>query len=243
MSVHTLFIVITNLFGLNFYEQKVSLALVLFLHFVGSFFAAFHILYSSYINNTKFKGIYIFADFVQLGIPFLIKNYFLYQAIRMANYDLKFNEKVKKIYDPLLVKKNEKKFLIYFLTNVVLTASKLILSRGFNGFMYGLCQVFSALVCSLSDFLVVFHMRCLSDYIKFVTHKKTNNKEEIYEIIEIKRLVHKRFDRNLFLTISSYFLLMIIALFWIFIRIAFGFLKTIYGKTNEVWIILAIWIL
>lgn len=234
MSVHTIFVVITNLFGLNFYERKVSLAFVLFLHLVGSFFAAFHILYSSYINNAKLKGIYIFADFVQLGIPFLIKNYFLYQAIRMANFDLKFDEKVKKIYEPSLVKKNEKKFLIYLLSNVLLTAGKVILSRGYNGFMYNSCQIFSAMVCALSDFLVVFHMRCLSDHIKFVTHKKINDKEEIYEIIEIKRLIHKRFDTNLFLTISSYFLLMIIALFWIFIRIAFGFLKTIYGNMNEV---------
>jgi hypothetical protein len=231
MSVHTIFTVITNLFGLNFYEQKVSLAFVLFLHLVGSFFTVFHILYASYINNTKLKGIYVFADFVQLGIPFLIKTYFMYRAIRMANFDLRFDGEIRKVYEKSQVKQNERKFLVYLSVGVAFTAVKNLLSKKFTSVMYNSCQILSATVDSASDFIAVFHMRCLSDHMKFVAEKgRWKNKELIYKIIELKHLIHKRFDVNLFLTISSYFLLMIIALFWVFMRIAFGFLTTVYGK-------------
>lgn len=233
MAVHTIFTVITNLFGLNFYEQKVWLAFVLFLHFVGSFFIAFHILFSAYINNLKMKGIYVFADFVQLGIPFLIKNYLLYQAVRMADFDKRFNEKIEKIYKSSIIKKHEKNFLMYLLASISMTTVKLALTHTYNGIMYNSCQVLSALICAGSDFIVVYHLRCLSDHLKFVAQNMWNNKDEVYRIIELKHLIHRRFDFNLFLTISSYFLLMIIALFWVFMRIAFGFMTTAYGTAKE----------
>lgn len=233
MSVHIVYTVITNLFGLNFFEQKVSLAFVLFLHLLGNFFILFHLCFASYINNMKLKGIYVFADFVQLGIPFLIKNFIMYQAIRMRAFDFEFNEKVKKVYETSIVKKNEKNFLIYLSASLFMTVIKSGLSPTFSSIMYNSCQIASATIDAASDFIFVFQMKCLSDHLKFVTCKNWNNKEEIYKIIEIKNLIHKRFSTILVLSISSYFLLMIIALFWIFIRIAFKFLKNLYGKIQK----------
>lgn len=230
MFVHTVYTVITNLFGLNFYEQKVPLAFVLFLHLFGNFFVTFHLFFAAYINNMKLKGVYVFADFVQLGIPFLIKNFIMYQAIRMKHFDFEFNEKVKKVYQKSQMKKNERNFLIYLAASVVMTLIKSGLSPTFLSAMYNTCQIVSATIDASSDFVFVYQMRCLSDHLKFVTCEKWNKKEEIYKVMEIKRQIHKRFSTILVLSISSYFLLMIIALFWIFMRIAFHFLQTVYGK-------------
>jgi hypothetical protein len=230
MRVHTIYTVITNLFGLNFFEQKVSVSFVFLLHFLGSFFTAFHICYASYINNAKLKGIYVFADFVQLGIPFLIKNFVMYQAMQLKAFDLQFDEKIRKTYQASQVKKNERNFLIYLSACIVMSAIRAVLSSTFNSIMYNSCQFVSATINASNDFIFVLQMKCLSDHLKFVTSEKWNDKEEIYKIMEIKYLIHKRFSTILVLNISSYFLSMIIALFWIFIRIAFKFLNSLYGK-------------
>lgn len=234
MNQHKLFTIVTNIFGLNFYEQLVPLSSVFLFNFIANL-QQIACIYKIYAMNSQPLPLFKTIDFVQIGLPLIIKNFFMVRAIRLRSLDLKFDLETKLIYKPSLVLNNQKKFLYYVVTAVVLILMKIGLSSNWQAATYNLTCILSNLMNASSDFFFVYHILCLTDHVK---HVRRNFEDfdaglQVLKIIEIRETICCRYSTNLALNIALYFVLMIVALFWIFIRIVFHFYKTIYGNFHD----------
>lgn len=233
MSVQTAFTIITNIFGLNFFEQKVSLTAILFTHLAGTICNSVNIYYAIKFFNPTLKAVYMCIDFVQLILPLLITIFTTIRAILLYSFDKNFDEKTRKVYAKKIIRKNQIKFLVYVIACLVICIFKSSLSLTINDFVYNSSQIFPTMLNSASDFLFVYHINCLTDHLRDIGRTKCDVRTEMLKVIDIKRLIHIRYSPNLTLAITTYFFLIIFSLFWIFMRILFGYLNTIYGKWTD----------
>lgn len=230
MSVHTAFTIVTNIFGLNFFEQKVSLTLVLFAHLAGTIYNAVNIYYAIILFNPTLKAVYLCIDFVQLILPLIIAIFTTIRAILLHSFDSKFDEETKKVYAEKIFRKNQIKFLAYVLSCLAICIFKTSLSFDVNSLIYNSSQIFPTMFNSTSDFLFVYHINCLTDHLRDIGSTKCDVRTEMLKVIDLKRQIRLRYSPNLTLAITTYFFLIIFSLFWIFMRILFGYLKIIYGE-------------
>lgn len=230
MTIHFLFTAITNLFGLNFCEPVLSL------DFVVPFILTINVLlgYLIYLEIfvvSKLKLIFLMVELVQLGIPFMLRFYFNIRAIAMVERDrklMKFNNENYKIN---IVRKNQRNFLIFLAIAISLQLLKLSIQPQLHNFIYAFCHNTSFLNAT-NDFLFVYQIMCLRDHTRSLLQKKVVDFREVLKILKIQKLIHKRYSLDLTFSISIYFLLTILALFWIFIRISFGYFQDAKGKRN-----------
>lgn len=233
MFTRKIFVIITNLFGLNFYDQKVPLSVVLLVNFCATIFTVVTIFKGMVLLNPQMKGVFFCVDFVQLIMPCIIKNFIMIRAIYMHGFDKKFSDMTLKHYQEPQMRKNEKKFFVYLTACILICAFKSSMGLSWNSHMYNSSQIIPTIFNAASDFLFVYHINCLKDHLKFIGNFTCNVRDEILTSLEILRLIHLRYSINLVLVISTYFLLIIISLYWIFIRIVFGFLNTVHGKVEK----------
>lgn len=234
MNVHKVFTVINNLFGLNFYDIKVPLSFILFLNIIFiNVTTIANIYYANLTNNPKMRPIFAFIDFVQLGWPLIIKNYLMVRSILMKNFDANFERKTVKTFEAAQMKKNQKKFFVYVLVCTLIFITKTVLGTSTVAVIYNFSHFVTTVINASSDFIFVYQISCLKDHIKFIRQTKCDVREEIFKIVDIQRLIQYRFSINLMLSISTDFFLIIVSLFWIFVRIVFHFLKTHEGKSNR----------
>lgn len=234
MNAHQLFTIVTNLFGLNFYELAVPLWLILFLNiFVVNAFVTVNIYYALITNNPKMRPVYLFIDFIQLIIPFIMKNYLMLRAIRMRNFDAKFEVKVVKTFEQSQMKNNKKKFFIYVGICSTIFFTKMTFGTKGNSVIYNSSHMITTIVNASSDFIFIYQILCLRDHLKFIRQTKCDVRFEILNVVDIKRLILHRFSINLMMSVSTDFFLIIVSLYWIFVRIVFHFLNAYQGKTNS----------
>lgn len=234
MNVHKWFTIITNLFGLNFYELAVPLWLILFLNiFVVNVIMITNIYYALVSNNPKMRSVYLFIDFIQLIMPLIMKNYLMLRAINMRSFDAKFLRKVEKTFEQSQMKINKKKFFIYFGICSTIFFTKMAFGTKGNSVIYNSSHMITTIINATSDFIFVYQILCLRDHLKFIRQSKCDVRFEILNVVEIKRLILHRFSINLMMSVSIDFFLIIVSLYWIFVRIVFHFLNAYQGKTNK----------
>lgn len=235
MFVHKTFTIITNLFGLNVYEQEVPLSLILIFNLlIWNLQGAINIYYAIVTSNPKLKLVYVAVDFVQLIWPLIYKNLIFVMSIYMKDFDEKFDEKVRKVYKPWQIKKNQKNFFVFIVVSALISSMKIAFQHSVNQYIYNFSSYFLTIVNATSDFIFVYHVLCLKDYVKLIneTYAKSDVAEETLNIIEIKRLIHLRYSKSLAFAISHDFFLITVSLYWIFVRIAFGYLNNLEGKLS-----------
>lgn len=234
MAIDKIFTIITNLFGLNFVEPKVPLSVVLFLNvIVVNVAEVVNIYYAFLVNNSQMKPIYAFIDFIQLGWPLVMKNFFMLRAIRMRSFDAQFETFVLKTYELSNLRKNKEKFFIYVAICTSIFMTKMALGTSEKSVIYNASHLITTIVNATSDFIFVYQILCLRDHVKSIRETKCDVREESLKVIEIKRLIHHRFSINLTLSVATDFFLIIISLYWLFVRIVFHFMKTHEGKSNS----------
>lgn len=234
MSVHKLFTVVTNLFGLNFYEQKVSLTFVLLFQLAGNIFTLVVIYFAFIIGNPKFKPIFVVLDFVQLCIPLLMRLTTTIRAARARNFDKNFDDRIKKIYSPSIVETNQAKFFLVWGMAASMFVFKTSLGVVLRDHVYNFAHFVTTILNSSGDMLFVYQMMCLRDHIKSIDTNKCDIRHEVLQILELQRLIELRFSSHLGFAVSAYFIYIIIALYWLFIRLVFGFLQTINGEIEMI---------
>lgn len=231
MNVHKVYTIVTNLFGLNFYELEVPLSLILFLNiFVFNAFELVLLYYALVSNNPHWKPVYVLIDVLQLGWPVVMKNFFMIRAIRWRSFDAKFERKTLKIFEASQMRKNKQKFLVYVAVCTLLFAIKTGLGTAVNSVFYNTSHFVTTVVNSTSDFIFIYQILCLKDFLKFIRETKCDVREEILKVFDIKRLIHRRFSINLMLSVSTDFFLIILSLYWLFVRIVFHFLNKYQGE-------------
>lgn len=232
MFIHELFTVVTNLFGLNFFEQKVSLTFVLFFQLAANFFTAVVIYFAFIIGNPKFKAIFVVLDFVQLCVPLLMRLTTTIRAVTLRNSDKKFDERTRKVYSQSVIARNQAKFFIIWGIAAFMFLFKTALGTILRDHVYNFSHFMTTILNSAGDMVFVYHMMCLRDHIKSIDTRKGDIREKVLQILEIQRLIELRYTSHLGFAVSAYFIYIIIALYWLFIRLVFGFLQTINGEVQ-----------
>jgi hypothetical protein len=229
MFTHKAFIIVTNLLGLNFYEQKVPLTWIFLLHILANVFNISLIIYV--FKKYTPEKIYIFVDIIQVILPLVLKNFLMFNAFRSRNFDLKLNELMKKTYKFSSLRRNQKKFLALWTGCLVLCVLKTALVKQFTSLTYVSMLVVPSIFNPANDFLFAYHFNCLTDYLKDIRASKHHLKVEICKIFKMKQLIITRYSTSLTMSISLYFVSIIISLYWIFVRLVFNYLNDYNGET------------
>lgn len=249
MSLHKLFTFTANILGLNFFEEVAPFTLVLLVNIAADVFTVVMTYKGVLLSNPHFKVVFICVDFVQLILPLLIKDFAIIQAMRSANFDRTLSRRMASQIDPLITRSNQKFFLINFVITFLMFFTKVIIAYKFPGFtMYTLAHLFTNQFNSATDFYFVYQIMRLRDHLQCLRNKFcVNIKSEILEVLELHRVILSRYSTYLTFVISMYFLLIIISLYWIFLRIIYNNLTHIRGNLyNELsinWKALNLWIL
>lgn len=234
MSLHKLFTFTTNILGLNFCEEVAPFTLVLLVNIAADVFTVVLTYIGVLLSNPHFKIVFICVDIVQLVLPLVIKDFVIIQAMKNVNFDAKLEQRMSSSIDPKITMKNQKFFLVNFAITFVMFFTKIMIAYKFPTFtMYTLAHFLTNQFNSATDFYFVYQIMRLRDHLKSLRSRYYKNiRIEIFEALETHRALLSRYSTYLTCMISMYFLLVIIALYWIFLRIIYNNLKHIRGKSN-----------
>lgn len=237
MNLHKLFTFTANILGLNFYEEVAPFTLVLLVNIAADVFTVVMTYIGVLLSNPHLKVVFICVDFVQLVLPLIIKDFAIIQAMKSSSFDRKLSRRMASRIDPMITDKNQKFFIWNFAITFLMFFTKIMIAYKFPGFtMYTLAHLFTNQFNSATDFYFVYQVMRLRDYLKSLRTKFcVNIKSEILEVLEVHRIILSRYSTYLTLVISMYFLLIIISLYWIFLRIIYNNLTHIRGKLKYKW--------
>lgn len=234
MNLYKLFTFTTNILGLNFFDEVAPFTLVLLVNIAADVFTFVMIYIGTMLSNPRFKIVFICVDSVQLVLPLVIKDFAIIQAMKNASFDKKLDRKMASCVEPSITKKNQKFFLINFAITFLMFFTKIMIAYNFPSFtMYTLAHLFTNQFNSATDFYFVYQIMRMRDHLKSLRTKFCADiKGEILKVLEIQRALFSRYSMYLTCVISLYFLLIIISLYWIFLRIIYNNLKNIRGELN-----------
>jgi len=238
MNTNKVFSAVVTLFGFNFTSSRNSSLCAIF-SFMFNDFISFSLIIIAYILNNPKKTFtfYSVVDIIQLGFPFIVKNFVTFEALRKRQIQSEIEAFVKKCKHKS-VKKNQIYFMVNCLIWVMLQSGKFALFLSDFGFYkgnrrslyYALAIFLPGVVNAAHEFLFLFYVECLIDDLKDITKNLRKLNEEarnrILENFQIKFQLEKRFSAGIASSITVYFLLLISSLYWIMMRIIYSRLKT-----------------
>lgn len=124
------------------------------------------------------------------------------------------------------------RLLVLVAVRIVKTAFE---KRVLPNIAFALCQTVSELVASMNDFVFAFHVEMLALRIKAFTANTGNvemnlenlrsHEAELENIFLTFRAIQQFYSPRIFLTVLFNFIQLIVSLYWIFIRVIFGYLR------------------
>lgn len=229
MRLHSVFIFVTNLFGLNFYEEVAPYTLVLLINISVDILTIVTIYFSEVKTNPHFKPIFACVDLVQLVLPLVVKDYMIIHAMFKAEVDKSLERNIRDTFAPVITKKRQKNYLIALAVFVVVYSFKVLDSN-----VYNWSQYFPNIFNAATDFFYVYQILRVRDHFRDLrTRTGDNLMAEISKAIEVQRAIFSRYSTYLAIAISLYFILTIISLYWIFLRIIYNNFNSIRGEFYE----------
>jgi hypothetical protein len=222
---------ISSFFGVTF-KTKFPNSSIVFLQI----FFAFVTIYSTFPTMDEVtKPIYVFVLIVQLIIPLIIGICINVEACKKKNIEEKIDRKLENL-DKIL---NENfnvceiygvKFLCFeFISKLLVLIVIRVFKLFFAGAIISLCMMFPELVGSVSDYAFTLYIKLLTIRIKtYSANIKTENiehlkiRKDFLAFYKVAQLITERFRVSLFLNITLNFVVLIINMYWIFIRIVYG---------------------
>lgn len=193
-----------------------------------------YLYYSTHLSAFKIT-IFFIADVVQEEAIIMIQIYFYYRIHQLSSK--KFYKEVFKYFKWRLNENSQKRLKIQ-MGFIVLTRIARFTLYFPNYFLYTFAVASAELVLSTSDFIIVLILENLienQNLLKLQMSNGVNLKnfdKKIYQMIRIERKIIKRFSHELFITISYNYFMLIVCLYWSFIRITRGKLSNRHGKFN-----------
>jgi hypothetical protein len=184
-------------------------------------------------------------QFVQTVVPSLNMFYLSMDFLKNVKIDLSL--KLQKSCAESIKSSSRSKILVCLSVLMIVRAIKLFLAPFFQNFIYALCTMMPELVASMSDFAFAFYVDNLTNQIKKfndelrlqqIDWKVAKEVEKaLSEFHRISQDICRVYSSRLFVTLSYNFVQLVIALFWIFIRIAFNHLYEIDGFASFLYIV------
>lgn len=236
--------------------KLLTIQFVLKLHFVFFFFDSL-ILMLTFNKQFKFD-VKLILHTIQIVIPHFLKIFVVLQAYNKRKIQYRINQDLTTIENSLIngiskfklknqiVQKYKRrvidcdiKFIIFVIILIIIRIAKNYLRIA--GYVYVLSTMIPEFIYSSSDFYFVYCIDILTNQIKLFNSKllSTNNvnEQDVKQIgVDIKllyqhsRMIMSRFSLCIFFTITYNFTILIINLYWMFLRISYHSLNKIQGK-------------
>lgn len=227
MHLNSVFIFVTNFLGLNFYEEVAPFSLVLSMNIVADLFTVVMI----YLSEVKahFKPVFACVDFIQLVMPLIVKDYIIIRAMFKAEFDKRVEQNIRNTFAQAITERHQKNYLVALAVYVIVYSLKVL-----DNNVYNWSQYFPNIFNAATDFFYVYEVFRLRDHFRVLRTKKCINlRAEISKAIEIQRDVFSRYSKYLAIAISLHFILIIISLYWIFLRIIYNNFNETKGKFHQ----------
>lgn len=222
---------ISSIFGVNFTIKRFK--------FVSFAFQCFFTLFTIYYLFPTMGGvtipIYVAVLVIQLVFPLAFGIFMSAEAYKKRNLERKILAKFEKLDEAL--KENfsvcevvgEEKCYSKFLSKFSALIIVRILKLYFAGVDFSLAMMFPELVGSANDYLFTYYVDSLAIRIKnYATAINSNN----FKVLQVRRdflafynmanMLMQRFQISLFLNITLNFVMLIVNLYFLFIRIVYG---------------------
>jgi hypothetical protein len=237
------FILLNPIFFQNYRKKD----LIFFILTLNSLYTVFSFLCSCYLFALYFTNTFnigLILQFFQTFVPCLISFYLVidfvwyFKLFLAADSSLKCNQ----------IKGLKVKVIVFLLIVTFIRACKIITSlKSFLFVIYGLCSMMPELVASMSDFAFAVYVDNLTHQIKKfnddlrlqqIDWKVAKEVEKaLSEFHQISQDICRVYSSRLFVTLSCNFVQLVIALFWIFIRVAFNHFDRIEGFATFLYIV------
>lgn len=236
MGVRKVFLIISNCLGLNFSEKFAPLAVVVFYQIISLGYGFYSSFYKKSVEFGKLtKDIYFIVDIIQGELLFTIQVAITIRAFTMRAFQKELDTKIENLWSHKRCSRSgEKKFIGNFFLIILIRIIKIKVATG-TSIIFMLKQMFSELSISSSDFLFQLNIGKLTANLKAIRSKLLagrrfgyceDEREELLKNFWIKRDIQRRYSFELFATVAFNFAQLIIALYFICMRIKFNRLKT-----------------
>lgn len=209
--------------------------------------------------NKKFKfDVKLILHTIQIVIPHFLKIFVVLQAYSKRKVQCRINQDLATIETSLIngisefklknqiVQKYKRKliycdikFMIFVIILIIIRIAKNYLRIA--GYVYVLSTMIPEFIYSASDFYFVYCIDILTNQIKLFNFKLLNtqniNNKDVKQIgVDIKllyqhsRIIMSRFSLCIFFTITYNFTILIINLYWMFLRVSYQSLNKIQGE-------------
>ena len=232
--------------------KLLTIQFILKLHLVFFFFDSLILMLTF---NKRFKfDVKLILHSIQIVIPHFLKIFVVFQAFKKRKIQWKINQGFTIIETSLfngisksqLIQKYKSeiidcdlKFMIFILILIIIRIAKNYLRIA--GYVYVLSTMIPEFIYSSSDFYFVYSIDILTNQIKLFNLKLLNTrnlndkdvkqlKDDIQLIYQHSRIIMSRFSLCIFFTITYNFTILIINLYWMFLRISYQTLNKIQGK-------------
>lgn len=199
----------------------------------------YFVAFTAWLMRTSFAEttlpVYIFVLVLQLILPFLIEIIVNFESFKKEEKETEILSEFDEIQE--ILRKNfncddasgvERTFLS-FTAKFCLMVCIRVLKLFFAGTTFSSNAMFPELVCSINDYAFTFYVELLSvciknyaDNIKIENVMSMDVRHHHLKFVKLARKINQRFNFGLFFTISFNFILLILSLYWFFIRIIYG---------------------
>lgn len=262
-------LVLCTFLGLNFtfiYQKTnvqkykiVTKTRIIQLQMIYVLFETFLVLATLHFNSQYFRiRVALVLQFIQVLFPQFIKLFVVYQAFKLTKFQQNIQSQVNDIQS--LMGKHfkmfdnsnncELKFILLIMLLILARGTKLYLQHERAYLIYHCSTMISELIFSCNDFLFTFYVDKLSNqstnlcrYLKTMENCDRNKIAHLQtitrKIFTNTKTIESRYSSALFVTISYNFSLLIINLYWLFMRIAYNNFEKLGGTCYLIQTIIA----
>lgn len=231
----------SKIFGVNFVfsecERIFSVKSVFFLQFL-FVIATLYLMPSMFRETTGLNNVFFAIFTFQWMFPLFTEICINFEAFKKRNLERKIEVNFTKIEQNFnknfgVIDLSEVSYVCHaFILKFLVLFTIRIIQIMFSNLLLSIATMFTELVCSASDYAFTFNVNLLKIHIKKYSIeitpqniKKLKVHEDFSTFYKLSQLLCRRYSISLLLNIILNFVLIVIALYWIFIRIAFGRLK------------------
>lgn len=240
MSESKIFLILTNIFSLNFSRFVLPVFFVAILQvflLIYGFYMLIYLNLAFYVENMKHVTIYTIMNIFQVEVFYVLQVIYMLRALTRKKL-------TKEILDSIFLmninrKKIERKFIANFAIIVLVRILKILSS--FSSF-YMIKMMFAEITMATSDFVFEFYTSALIENCKEIKEKLklAKDKKRIDEIrrkilqnFHLKRKINKRLSVELFMSITYNYFQVIVSFYWFFMRIKFDRLNNLHGEHKQ----------
>lgn len=204
-----IFFALLNILGLNFSPKVIPNVYIISFHILINVIGAVTIYYEFKWNFSR-VNIYFFIAMYQFVLCQMLQNLFVFRSLNKFKLPINFdNCEIRKFY-------------IYTICILIVRAMKIALRGRVRNMLLMAGLIFMELIVTCNDFMFAFYVNSLTNMLKC-------DNRNVLKCLVFKRMLMKRYSLEILCTNCYNVGLLVMALYWILMRVSFGLLKSYRG--------------